>query len=92
MARTKLAQVRRTEKQQREILQRLEASGLSMREFCSREGVVLSSLQRWRSRCGRAPEPRFVELAPPPTTAPASQSSWAVELELPGGMRLRLRA
>ena len=82
---------RRTERQWREILQRYRTSGLSVREFCGREGVSASSLQRWHARSGRAAAPRFVELTAPPTSAAAPLTDWAVELELPGGMRLRLR-
>ena len=83
--------VRRTEKQWTEILQRFEASGLSSREYCKREGLTLSSLRRWRSRCGRAQVPQFVELASPSTTPAASSTSWALELSLPDGTCVRLR-
>ena len=86
---------RRTEKQWTEILQRFEVSGLSSREFCKREGLHPSSLQRWRSRCGRAREPQFVELTPPSTpAAPAattSSTSWSLDLSLPDGTCVRLR-
>ncbi len=91
MGRATQRRVRRTEKQWTEILRRFEASGLSSREFCKREGLVVSSLQRWRSRCGRAPVPQFVELTPPSATPAAASTNWALELELPDGMRLRLR-
>lgn len=79
---------RRTEEQQREIVRQLEASGLGTREFCRREGLVLSSLQRWRAR-GRARAARFVELAPAPAATPPA--GWSFELELPDGIRVRLR-
>jgi len=82
---------RRTEKQWREILGRFEASGLSSREFCKREGLTVSSLQRWRSRCGRAAVPQFVELTPSSATPATPSTGWALELELPDGVRLRLR-
>jgi len=42
--------IRRTEEQWIEILRRFDSSGLSAREFCSRDGVPLSSLQRWQRR------------------------------------------
>lgn len=95
MGRAAPRQVRRTEKQWREILGRLDASGLSSREFSHREGLSLSSLQRWRSRCGRSSVAKFVELATParqPAAGPVTSStSWTVELDLPGGARLRFR-
>ena len=92
MGRKNPRRVRRTEKQWTEILRRFEASGLSSREFCRREGLglSLSSLQRWRSRIDVAPVAEFVELVSPSNPATAS-SSWALELSLPNGVCLRLR-
>jgi len=92
MGRGIVRRVRRTEEQWREVLRRFEASGLSTRAFCQREGISASSLQRWRSRGDRALAPRFVELAPPRATSAVSSTAWALELELPDGVRLRLRA
>jgi len=90
MGRATPRRVRRTEQQWREILEQFEASGLSSRAFCRREQLVVSSLQRWRSRLSRVPAPQFVQLAP--SSNPATPSArWALELELPDGMRLRLR-
>ena len=89
MPRRKAVRIRRTRKQWTEILRRYEASGLSAREFCRREALAVSSLQRWRSRIDRVPLAEFVELVPP---APATSStSWALELSLPNGVCLRLR-
>ena len=86
---------RRSEAEWREILRRCDASGLSTREFCEREKLSLSTLQRWRARCRAASAAPFVELIPggPAVEEPSSISrDWSVELELPGGLRLRLRA
>jgi len=86
---------RRSEAEWRQIISRRDASGLSVREFCKREGLSLSSFQRWRARCRAALASPFVELVPPATPSEETQQSapeWNVELELPGGLRLRLRA
>lgn len=84
---------RRSEAEWREILDRCDASGLSAREFCKREELSLSSFQRWRARCRAASAAPFVELAAPAAEGESSLSAdWSVELELPGGLRLRLRA
>lgn len=83
--------IRRTPAQWRGILRQFEASELNSREFCRREGLSLSSLQRWRAK-GRpaAREARFVELAPPaPATGPAR--GWALEIELPTGLCIRVK-
>lgn len=81
---------RRTEAQRRVLVERFTSSGVTLREFCRREGVSLSSLQRWRALAddsSRAAE--FVELvAQPPAGSP---SGWVVELTLPNGVSLRLR-
>lgn len=82
--------VRRTEKQWIEILRRFESSGAGSRDFCRREGLPLSSLQRWRRRLGPIRSEKFVELVPPMATA-ASSASWSLEVSLPGGACLRFQ-
>jgi hypothetical protein len=90
MPKRRTGRVRRTEKQWSEILRRLDASGEGSRQFCRREGLALSSLQRWRRRLEPAPAGRFVELVP---TAPpeASAASWSLVVSLPSGVSLRFR-
>ena len=80
---------RRSPAEWRKILSRFERSRLSIEAFCQRESLSKSSFVRWRSKLTSDPEP-FVELTVP--TEPASDSSaWAVELELPGQIVLRVR-
>lgn len=93
MPRDRRHRQRRTEAEWAEILRRFKASGLGRREFCRREGLALSSFQRW---CHRADRPSdrsaFVELVPSSTPAPAvRKSDWELELSLPNGVCLRLR-
>jgi hypothetical protein len=93
MPRKRTRGVRRNEQQWTEILGRFEASGLRSREFCRRDGVPLSSLQRWQRRLRSVPSGRFVELvssAPAATTAAAT--SWSFEVSLPNGASLRFQA
>ena len=81
--------VRRSGAQRAEILAAYDQSGVSAAEFARRVGVKYPTLAGWLHRRGRrpgsAPRPqvRFVEAAVTPTSVP-------VELELPGGVRLRL--
>ena len=82
--------VRRDGEQWSEILQRLQSSGLKAREFCRREGVALSSLQRWRRRLGSDNGADFVELVPGSSGRVAS-SSWSLEVSLPNGANLRFQ-
>jgi hypothetical protein len=81
---------RRTETDWKTILRQFDASGLTIREFCGRERLSLSSFQRWRSRLGSVGPAEFVELVP---TAPATSSSpWSLEIALPNGVQLRFRS
>lgn len=81
---------RHTAAQRRVLLERFTSSGLTLREFCRREGLSLSSLQRWRALAGDSPRAAaFVELVPRPPAG--SPSDWLVELTLPNGVSLRLR-
>jgi len=81
--------VRRTREEWVAILQRFDSSGLGPREYCRREGLPLSSFQRWRSRVGSPSSAEFVELTP---SSPESMSSgWELEVTLPNGVQLQFR-
>jgi transposase-like protein len=89
MHKNRSSRKRRTEGQWAEIVRRFESSGQDSSEFCRREGLAQSSLQRWRRRLGSA-APRFVELTP--TDAPGErETSWSLEVALPNGMSLQFR-
>jgi hypothetical protein len=90
MPQTGSRRVRRTEKEWTEILRRFESSGEGSRRFCRREGVALSSLQRWRQRLGTTSAARFVELVPG-APGEALAGSWSLEVSLPQGVSLRFR-
>jgi hypothetical protein len=82
--------IRRSEAEWTEILSRFAASDLTVREFCRRERVSLSSFQRWRSRLGSVSPAEFVELVP--TTAVAEpMPAWSLDIALPNGVQLRFR-
>ena len=77
-------------------LARHSTGGLSVAEFCSREGITVPSFYYWRRRLAAAPSPAPVN--PPlfiplrledtrPGGPPSSPGS--VELELPHQVRLR---
>ena len=92
MPRKRTRGVRRNEKQWIEILGRFEASGLSSRQFCERDGVPLSSLQRWQRRLRSAPAAKFVEIVSPARTSEVAAPSWSFEVSLPNGASLRFQA
>ena len=91
MGRRRRRGVRRDDSAWTEIVRRFEASGLSSAAFCRREGVALSSLQRWRKRITSRGDSRFVELVPPATSSSPSSSGWSLELTLPNGASLRIQ-
>lgn len=79
--------VRRSGAQRAEILAAFDASGVSAAEFARLVGVKYPTLAGWlhrRGRPGKTPAVRFVEATVPPAVPTP------LELELPGGVRLRL--
>ena len=94
MSEEKRAVVRRSPDEWRAILERFERSGQSHREFCLAEDLAPSTFSWWRRKLRRS-EPNgaavdgavFVELAADRPPSPA----WDAELDLGGGMVLRLR-
>jgi len=91
MPRKRTRGVRRNEQQWAEILRRFDSSGLGSREFCRRDGVPLSSLQRWQRRLRSVPSGKFVELVSPASTRTAA-TSWSLEVSFPDGASLRFQA
>ena len=81
---------RRTESQWTEILREFESSRLDSREFCRREGLALSSFQRWRRQLGAVAASEFVELVPASSPSVPS-SNWSLDVSLPNGVGLRFQ-
>ena len=82
---------RRGEKEWSKIVRRFESSGLAGAVFCQREGLALSSLQRWRQRLSSRGSAPFVELVPSPAATPPLSSGWSFELTLPNGASIRFQ-
>jgi hypothetical protein len=81
--------VRRTKKEWTKILRGFDSTGLSPREYCRREGLPLSSFQRWRNRLESHTAAEFVEITPPVTES--TKSGWELEVSLPNGVRVQFR-
>jgi transposase len=88
MPKTRSKHTRRTKAQWTEILGRFESSPLASRDFCRREGLPLSSFQRWRRMLGSAEAAEFVELVP---TENEPASNWSLGVSLPNGVCLRFQ-
>lgn len=88
--------VRRSAEQWRSIVAGQVASGLSVEEYCQREGLVLSVFSRWRARLARggsgAPERlRKPESVPFIEVGELSgQAGTRIRLELGAGMVLTI--
>ena len=82
-------QVQRSAAQWSDIISRYRQSGMGSRQFCEAEGLTLRTFEKWyrRQRSLERGKGQFVELKPPM----ARGSPWAVEIELPNGVRLRVR-
>jgi hypothetical protein len=79
----------RSATQWREIITRYRQSGLRRQEFCTAEGLTVRTLAKWDRRL-QGSEPRkgqFIEVPAPI----GGSGPWAVEVELPNGVRLRVR-
>ena len=81
--------VQRSAAQWREIIARYQQSGQGSREFCAAEGLVPRTFEKWERRLRRkdGQKGQFIEVPAPPVTP----SPWAVEVEFPNGVRLRVR-
>jgi len=72
--------------------ERFSRSGLSVGQFCSREGVSTSSLYNWRRKLAQV-VPAFPEVEPrdgsfqPVTVVPSPPG---VAIQLPGGARIEI--
>jgi hypothetical protein len=81
--------VQRSAAQWSEIIARYRQSGLGSRDFCAAEGLVPRTFAKWERRLRRkdGTKGQFIEV-PASSVTP---SPWAVEVELPNGVRLRVR-
>ena len=101
----KISRQRRSESAWREIVERQGQSGLTVPEFCEREGIKAASLYGWRSRLREGSQSPPTSLAEPKTPKPGavppsgfidlgslgtSGSRFEVRLELGGGVLLHL--
>lgn len=89
-----MARPARRRSEWKELVEALEGSGLSAREFALRHDLNENTLAWWRGRLrGEAREvsrgARFVPVVVAPMVPPAQPSRGAIEVELPGGAVLR---
>ena len=81
--------IQRNAAQWSEIIARYRQSGLGSRQFCEGEGVAPRTLAKWERRLRRG-EPKTGHFIEVPTSR-EQVGPWAVEVEFPNGVRLRVR-
>lgn len=86
---------RRSRREWEEILDRFEASGLTLRRFCESEGLSHSTFERWRSqllreRSGGPGHAGFVDAGLIGTREATRSGRLELTLELGGGLVLHL--
>ena len=71
------------------IIARYRQSGMGMKAFCEQEGLRRGTFEEWYRRVRRSEtgKGQFVEVK----AASGAASPWAVEVDLPTGVRLRVR-
>ncbi len=83
---------RRSAKQWRAILRRFDKSDLNPADFCRQQKLSLPAFHRWRRKqLAETNAAGFVELQPPTVPSPP-KGPWILELDLPGGGRLRIQS
>ena len=92
MGKGKRVTVRRSAEEWRAIMSRFERSGQTHGQFCAAEDLAPSTFSLWRRKLRQSAREAngasaFVELA----DSPAPSSAWDAELDLSGGVVLRLR-
>jgi len=90
------ARVMRTQEQWKALLEEFNTSGLTRAAFCKKHRIATSSLYRWQQLFEHASDANFIDVTEPLANAPKSHpapvrdNDWQVELELGGGLVLRL--
>lgn len=93
---SKATRTRRTADQWRTLIAEQSDSGMSQEAFCKHKRLALSTFTNWKRRLASVPVLED-ERAPDPSPwidlggLEASGSGWDIELDLGGGVCLRLR-
>lgn len=91
--------IRRSVSQWQEIISRFSDSGLPATTFCERNDIAYGTFMRWRKRLS-GPVDAPAKPQPSPDWLPIqiadseaeTERAWEIELVLPGGVQLRVRA
>ena len=83
------------------VIDQQQASDMSQRAFCNSQGIGLSTFTHWKRKLENKPatapeklpeQEKWIELSSDlDTTDDKTPQTWHLELELPGGVTLRMR-
>lgn len=95
-----ISSARLTAGQWQKIIDQQQASGMSQKDFCRDRNIGLSTFTNWKRKLGgkatatpketlTPPDEAWIEI--PSATREVATQPWHLELELPGGVTLRMR-
>lgn len=91
---------RRTSEQWQGLIDQQRESGISQKAFCLSRNICLSTFTLWKRKLRQAtespdqpaqPDPDWFEFKTDFHNTPSDLPPWEIELELPGGVTLRMR-
>ncbi len=83
---------RRSANEWQQIIQDQQTSGLNQTQYCSSHNISLPSFYSWKNKLKKSEAQKDTGWLELPTELPSSPlSQWDMELELPGGVVLRMR-
>ncbi len=89
---------RRSASEWQNLIGQQQESGVSQKAFCELNNICLSTFTLWKRKLTVTPrtqqslaDPEWIELPANLDCAAPEQSKWDMELELPGGVILRMR-
>mgnify|MGYP001086890208 CR=1 FL=1 len=85
---------RRSREEWQQLIGEQRQSGLGQKAFCKERGLALSTFTYWKRRIGNSADTQHSEgnwLELPVGISQDASSGWDIELDLGGGVCLRLR-
>ena len=89
---------RKTPEQWQQIVNDQKISGLPQKAYCRQHGLSLATFCNWKKKLAHQTQQEntpsqeagdWIEV--PTEVSPSQHNQWAMELELPGGVTLRMR-
>jgi putative transposase len=86
-----MTRVKRTRAQWQRFIEEQPSSGLTITEYCQQHQLTVSGFYNWRKKLSEQESPVHDWLSySAPDSVAAKQAHWQMELELPGGLMLRV--